>query len=331
MIIYRILIALCVNVILLGAYDFKHCQAFYKQASLKSGGVALKVLPKGVYLYYSKTYPKHAKVLKSDPFIGLYLLQGEPSKFAYEMRALDKMALERVMVGISYYGAKSGDLVALQQDYTNYARFSQPTEPNGVISNICYQMLGLTIGGTSFIQTRYIKRFLNQKKPYYGDIGVRLKENKGLIVGQFDPFFTHNPFKKGDEIISINKHAIKTHAQFAWIVSNLKYHSLARVVIRRNKRIKEVVVRVNRRYGGFLLKDTFLERYHIKLDKDFIVVALGKNLPKGLNMLRIGDKILWVNRHKIALNDKALREALSSEKIELLVSRNRFEFYLKIR
>lgn len=58
-------------------------------------------------------------------------------------------------------------------------------------------MLGLGVGGNGFIETKFIKRFLNQKEPYYGDIGVRLKENnKRLVVAQFDPFFPKNPFLK---------------------------------------------------------------------------------------------------------------------------------------
>ena len=73
---------------------------FLKKRALQKGGVALKELPKGVYLYYSKTYPKHAKVIKSDPFVGLYLLQSAPSEYVYTLRDLDKDALIRPMASI---------------------------------------------------------------------------------------------------------------------------------------------------------------------------------------------------------------------------------------
>ncbi|WP_033791160.1 PDZ domain-containing protein [Helicobacter pylori] len=329
---HKALIVLVFFVNGLGAYDFRHCQAFFQKASLQKGGVALKELPKGVYLYYSKTYPKHAKVIKSDPFIGLYLLQSTPSAYAYTLRDLDKDALTRPMASVGANQAKEARLLSLQKGYDRYARIAQEIQKNGVISNICYQMLGLGVGGNSFIETKFIKRFLSQQEPYYGDIGVRIEDkNKRLVVVQFDPFFPKNPFLKNDEILAINDQKIHSLAEFEWVVSNLKYQSLVRVKIKRNRQIKEATLQVNKRYGGFLLKDTFLERYHIALNERFIITQIGSHLPKGLDFLKLGDRILWVNRKDVAFNPKALREALSAPKIELLVWRKGFEFYIKIR
>ncbi|WQX90509.1 PDZ domain-containing protein [Helicobacter pylori] len=330
--LHKALIVLLVFLNGLGAYDFKHCQAFFKKASLQNGGVALKELPKGVYLYYSKTYPKHARVIKSDPFVGLYLLQSVPSEYVYTLRDLDKDALIRPMASIGDKEALEVRLLFKQKGYDRYAQISQKTQKNGVISNICYQMLGLGVGGNGFIETKFIKRFLNQKEPYYGDIGVRLEEDhKRLVVAQFDPFFPKNPFLKNDEILAINDYKIHSLAEFEWVVSNLKYQSLAKVKIKRNHKVKEVTLKVNKRYGGFLLKDTFLERYGIALDRRFTITKIGAHLPKGLDFLKLGDRILWVNRKNMASNPKALREALSAPKIELLVLRKGFEFYIKVR
>ncbi|WQV01702.1 PDZ domain-containing protein [Helicobacter pylori] len=329
---HKALIVLVFFVNGLGAYDFRRCQAFFQKASLQKGGVALKELPKGVYLYYSKTYPKHAKVIKSDPFIGLYLLQSTPSDYAYTLRDLDKDALTRPMASVGKNQATEARLLSLQKGYDRYAQISQKVQKNGVISNICYQMLGLGVGGNSFIETKFIKRFLSQQEPYYGDIGVRIEDkNKRLVVVQFDPFFPKNPFLKNDEILAINNQKIHSLAEFEWVVSNLKYQSLTKVTIKRNHKIKEVTLQVNKRYGGFLLKDTFLERYHIALNERFIITKIGSHLPKGLDFLKLGDRILWVNRKDVAFNPKALREALSAPKIELLVWRKGFEFYIKIR
>lgn len=115
------------------------------------------------------------------------------------------------------------------------------------------------------------------------------------------------------------------------MVSNLLYQSLAKITIKRNRQIKEVTLKVNKRYGGFLLKDTFLERYGIALDERFTITKIGTHLPKGLDFLKLGDRILWVNRKSVSFNPKALREALSAPKIELLVWRQGFEFYIKVR
>ncbi len=145
------------------------------------------------------------------------------------------------------------------------------------------------------------------------------------------PFSLKNPFLKNDEILAINHQKIHSLAEFEWVVSNLKYQSLVKVGIKRNHKIKEITLKVNKRYGGFLLKDTFLERYGIALDERFIITKIGTHLPKGLDFLKLGDRILWVNRKNMASNPKALREALSAPKIELLVLRKGFEFYIKVR
>ncbi|RVZ89400.1 PDZ domain-containing protein, partial [Helicobacter pylori] len=101
------------------------------------------------------------------------------------------------------------------------------------------------------------------------------EHHKRLVVVQFDPFFPKNPFLKNDEILAINHQKIHSLAEFEWVVSNLKYQSLVKVKIKRNHKIKEVTLKVNKRYGGFLLKDTFLERYGIALDERFIITKIG--------------------------------------------------------
>lgn len=88
--------------------------------------------------------------------------------------------------------------------------------------------------------------------------------------------------------------------------------------------------KVNKCYGGFLFKDIFLECYGIVLDECFIIIKIGVYLFKGLDFLKFGDRILWVNYKSVLFNLKVLREVLSVFKIELLVWCKGFEFYIKV-
>ncbi|BCZ16915.1 PDZ domain-containing protein [Helicobacter sp. NHP19-003] len=322
----------------LKGYDFSHCQAYYKRAS-HPGSVSLFWKDGAVSFAHGKI-PKGAKILKADPFIGFYLLKTPPTEFAYSLLDIDEHAYTHPLASVSAHQATRGQIVRRQEGFLDYARFSVPVAANGVVSNICYQIYGVGVGG-GFIEARYIKRFLRQSTPYYGDIGVRVHQRGGVVVESVDPFFANNPFLEGDKITNINGRNIDSVRDFEWIVSNLAYQKRARVQVLRRGRYKTLGVSVDRRYGGFLLPDSFLERFGVKLNAHFVIQALAKNRPKAIKVLHVGDKLVWINRRPIApagasfsAKLSALRRALShgymQGGIELLVLRNGFEFYVRL-
>lgn len=321
-------------------YDYTHCMEYYKNASVAVGdtrAVALKHNGKVVYFLYARTPPK-AKILKSDPFMGFYLIESAPTKLSYDLLALDKRTIEdKNLVAISAKSPIRGHITGRQGGYTHYARFSNTLERNSVIGNICYQIYGVGVGGKGFIERAYIERFLNAKEVAYSDIGVRLDSKRAVVVLS-DPFFPHNPFLQGDEIVSINASKITSSTQAIWAITNLPRTREAMVQVRRGGEILNFAIKPDRLYGGFLLSDTFLERFGIRLDSNLVILSK-HDAPNRFKELKVGDKIVWINKKPATLENlkSLLSHTLTPEelakyegKIQLLVRRGEFEFFIKI-
>lgn len=323
-------------------YDYKHCIEYYKNASVVVGdtrAVALKHKGKVVYFLYARTPPK-AKILKADPFMGFYLIASKPTKLSYDLLTLDARTLgDKNLIAISARNPARGHITGRQSSYTRYASFSNTLERNSVIGNICYQIYGVGIGGKNFIEKSYIERFLNAKEIAYSDIGVRLRtDSKRAIVALSDPFFPHNPFLQGDEILSINANKVTSSTQAIWLITNLPRTREALVQVRRDGVIRTFSIKPDKLYGGFLLRDTFLERFGITLD-DNLTILTKHDAPHRFRELKVGDRIVWINKKPATSQNlkELLSQSLSPQelekyegKIQLLVRRGEFEFFIKI-
>lgn len=348
--IRRIFFALLIAKQALG-YDYSHCLKYYEAATTRlDGGYAISLAngTKGQYhLYYSTTAPRNVKVLKSDPFVGLYLIAAPRTKQSYNLLALDTRTLnDSNLALISYKHVEKGRITARQNGFLNYGRFSASTSPNSVLGNICYQIYGI---GTQngFIEKRYIDRFLTQKYPYYGDLGIRFNTNsKRAIVASIHPFIPNNPFMPNDEILSINGKPVQSGKELEWIMSNLKKNSLAQVKLKRDGKVLNLNARVYQRYGGFLLKETFLEQFGIDIDDEMIIQNINPSLAGRFSALRKGDRILWINKEPIITQATTtaqerynnLKELLSKTifdnrfegKMQLLIMRDNLEIFIKL-
>lgn len=321
-------------------YDYTHCINYYSNASVAVGdtrAVALKHKGKVVLLMYSKTRPK-AKILKSDPFVGLYLIESTLPKLSYDLLSLDERTLkDKNLIAITIKNPSKGYITARQSDYLQYARFLSKLAPNSVIGNICYQIYGIGVGGNGFIEKKYIDRFLQAEAGVYGDIGVRLDSK--LRVSLSDPFFANNPFLGGDELISVNGTKLTSLSQAHWIISNLKIGSRTKVSFKRNGALQNAEVVVDKLYGGMLLRDTFLERFGIELSQNLQILSMTNAQNSRFKELKVGDKIVWINKTPATLSNlkTLLSESLQPQalktyegKIQLLVRRGEFEFFIKI-
>lgn len=279
--------------------DYAHCASYYREASLNLGkGLYAIKLKNGAIIGYSSTKPNLKNLLKYDPFVGLFQVKGRvDTRYAYELSDIDDYALTRELASTGIKGAKPGRFQMHQTGFLQYAKFSVPTQQNGVISNICYKIYGLGVGGNGFIEKSYIDRFLGQKKPYYGDIGVRFDTasiDEATFIVQFaDPFFPSNPFKRGDILISINDVAPKDWGELELLISNLMPNENVKVKIKRGNQIKNIEVKAMQRYGGMLLADSFLERFDLKISNDLVVQKVPGKGP--FSKLKKGDRILFIN------------------------------------
>ncbi len=331
------------------SYDYSHCKRYFKAASTpvnQSYAISLKNPRGGQYhLMYAPSAPSGVKILKADPFIGLYLISAPNTKQSYELLPLDSRTLnDKNLAFISADKANVGHITKRQNGFLDYARFSSATQRNGVLGNICYQIYGIGVGNGQFIEKKYIDRFLSQKTPYYGDIGIRFSSSKA-IVGAIDPF-SQNAFSPNDEIISINGSKIANANEAEWIISNLKKDSFAKVLIKRNGKTMQINAKVGQRYGGFLLGETFLERFGIHIDENMLIKSINPNQAGRFAPLRVGDTILWINKHPIITESTntarkifdRFRDLLSQTRfderfdgeIQLLIMRNNLEIFIKL-
>lgn len=322
--------------------DYTHCKNYYLNASVPVGNtraIALKHKGKKVYLLHSKTRP-NAKIIKADPFVGLYLIESTPSKLSYNLLALDSRTLKDPnLATISAKEVKKGKITARQNGYLNYAKFSSPLAQNSVIGNICYQIYGIGIGGNNFLEKKYIDRFLNVGATY-SDIGVRFDMNvKKPLVYLIDPFFPDNPFVVGDEILSVNGKKVGTVLDAIWAITNLPLNKSAKITIKRDGKAHTLSLRPDKMYGGLLLSDTFLERFGVAFGDNLEVLSLNESGHLRLRFLKEGDKIVWINKKEATINN--IKELLSNSqseqeqeqyegKIQLLIHRGEAEFFIKI-
>lgn len=338
------------------AFDYSYCLKYYDEASStlgKTRSIAIegvKSTSSLLFLPSFKDLPRGVKIIKSDPFVGLYLVESKPKKYSYRLKIIDDYVKNKNIVAIGGEGilkdkVSRGRILKDQSGFVDYGVFSNEVPKNSVLSNICYQIYGLGVGGKGFISKRYLDRFLSQNLPYYGDIGVRISQkDKKVFVQEVDPFFKDNPFLPNDIIVSIDGNSITSYGQFEWVVSNLVYQKFVEVFVIRNTKKRSFWVHVDKRYGGFLLADTFLERFGIELDSDLVVTKINLDVSAKFPQLQVGDKIIWVDKNPVKDSKKkaydSLREIFSQagvrkkegkiQNIEILILRSGLEFFQKI-
>ncbi len=328
----------------LSAYDFKACE---KRAALSmeyvggTYGIAIRSLEskapsKAVLFVYSpRVSPKGYKVLKHDPFVGMYLLESKKNLEPIILRDITHEILEDEIASVTPNDSVSGKIETRMQSPIDYATLNTPTFQNSLISTVCDHVYGIGIGGDAFIEKVYLDRFLNSDPIYYGDIGIRVFQNEqgAVEVNVVEPFFPRNPFRYGDIILAINGQDAQTLPSFHRVVFDLKENSTANVKINRNGSIMEVPVIVDRRRGGMLLRDDFLARVHIGIDDNFTITSVGAGAKDGFERLRVGDKILRVNQRDVPKGYNAIIRLLGEYpdmRQQWLISRNDFQFFINV-
>ncbi|CBG40241.1 DUF7488 domain-containing protein [Helicobacter mustelae] len=329
----------------LWSYDFSYCQKHYHEIAQKfdKKNFSTPVFYKGktYFILYSQTPLKNKKILRHDPFVGLYLIAPQKEVRGFVLRSVDEIAKELQVSIIGPDFLIKTQILQNQRGFLDFAKLKiKAPSPNLVISNICYQIYGITTQEGGFITKPYIERFLSQEKPYYGDIGVR---TQGNIVLQIDPFFPNNPFLPDDKILKIQNKIARKSLNVEWVISNLKEGERVRVLVERKidkKTItKELSVVARARYGGFLLQDSFLESQKIGIDKNLKITKGNDLLKNGLENLQAGDRILWIARVNPLdlkgdvfdnLREVLMRAYLRYGYLEFLVNRNGFQFFTKV-
>ncbi len=275
---------------------------------------------------FSSTKP-NAIILKADPFLGLYLID-DLQKFPYDFEFNTKLKLPNAVVDTKGY--MQGQLQHRQVGLSQLGTFSKPHRAPALLLNSCCYLYGL-VTPNGIIEKEYIEHFLSSRGGIYGDIGVRLNTKKrGVFVEAADPFFTNNPFKKEDQLLSFDGEKLIDAADAMRKILFAPIGSRHTLRVKRGAKIFDVSVVVAKRYGGGLVSDTFLESRGIMLSKSLTIESLSQKFKN--YGLKEGDKLLWVNGTAVH-SQQQLRNYLQDSKdfSSLLFERDGFQFFVNLK
>ena len=271
---------------------------------------------------------QNAAIVKYDPFLSLYLVK-DRTNFRYPFTFDNKLQLHTAIVNA--HEAKAGKFIKKEIGLDSFGKYSASLSKAALILNSCCSLEGI-VTSNGIIKKAYLKHFLNAKKVVYGDIGIRVKENKNgaVLVNASDPFMKNNPFKQGDCVISYDGKKIDNAAKLMQMILFSAIHSKHSVTIKRDTKFITFKVTTNKRYGGGYLSDTFLEQKGIYFDKALYITQLNGSFK--YYGLKIGDRLIEVNAVAVN-NQEQLRLYIKKHKeySSLLFERNKFQFFVNIK
>jgi serine protease Do len=312
--------------------DFTQCYNKNKKSFVYLGSLRAIAVGKHTAIAYSKTKP-HTSFVKYDPFLNLYMFHTKKTLHPVRLKSTHYLKVGEWIGGMDedslFVGnfAKSGDV--LNSIYLQ----NTSLKPNSIISCLCCDVYGLGVGKGEFIGSEYIKRFINAKKVFYGDIGARFIQKDGkFYVNDIDPFYKKNSLKVGDQILTVNNKKVSSLKRLNQAILFAKPKSTIRLKVKRGKKIAIYVLPIVARKGGGDVQDSFLERKGLFLDNNMKIAKIQPHSFAAKQGLKVGDKLLQVN-HKSTTSILALRAILSglkNKELELLFDRNDFQFFVTL-
>jgi hypothetical protein len=277
-------------------------------------------------IVYAKSVP-NSKILKQDPFLSLYLVE-DKRPFAYPFTI--NMRLQLATAAVNELDAKEGKFLSHQIGLNSFAKYSKEVSTAFIITNSCCNVEGIHVS-KGVIEKEYIKHFITVKSSEYGDIGIRVKDDNGVVVvNAVDPFMKGNVFHMNDCIVAYDGKKIFNAAGLMRKILFSKIGTKHKVKIKRANRFSTLHVRTEKRYGGGYLSDTFFERKGLYFDKELHIMKLSEEFRK--RGIKNGDKLVQVNGVNVSTQSE-LRGYLQKMKNydTMLFERNSFQFFVKIK
>lgn len=277
-------------------------------------------------LIYSPCTP-NLEILKYDPFLRLYLVE-DKSDFAYDFDT--NMRLQLGWAIVDKKRAIEGKILNNQVGLNNLASFNEKYESPALLMSSCCSLEGI-VTPRGIIQKEYIKRFLSNAASDYSDIGVRVKNENGVVVVKAsDPFMPNNPFKKGDCILEFDGKKVEAASTFMRNVLFSIIGSKHKVTVKRGSKTMRFDVVSQKRYGGGEISDTFLESKGIYFDERLKITKLSQRFKE--YGLLVGDRLMQVNGTFVKTQEE-LRLYIEDfqDFSSLLFERNSFQFFVNIK
>lgn len=293
--------------------------------SIKNQTIQIPI-SKTTRLVYSTTKP-HAKILKHDPFLSLYIIK-DTNSFKYPFKINMRYPSGIAAINNSY--AKEGRISKRQVGLNSFGKFNYKVKTPSILTNSCCSLEGI-VTPRGVIEKAYLNRFINKTDIRYSDIGIRVEDSKkGVVVSSINPFMKNNLFKKGDYIISFDGQKQKYSYLLMQKILFAKIGSTHNVKVKRDNKIINIKVRTENRLSGGYKVETYLEKYGLTFDKNLYITAIEKS--KKTYGLKVGDQLLKVNS-KFVKNQNDVARNISDFKFHptLLFQRNKnFQFFVNM-
>ncbi len=277
-------------------------------------------------LVYSKKTP-NAKIYKHDPFLNLYIVEDKKHfKYPFDIN----MRLQLGTATVNNKSFKEGKVIKEQVGLNTLGIYSTKLKAPALITSSCCALEGI-LTPNGFIDKYYLNHFITKKSADYGDIGIRVKDQKGCIkIIASNPYLKYNPLKRGDCVITFDGKKISSAAQLMRKILFSKVGSKHTIKIKREKKVLSFKVESYKRTGGGEVSDTFLEFRGIFFNKKLHIVGLNQYF-KDYGM-QLGDKLIQVNGVRVKNQDE-LREYVENFKdfSRLLFERKNFQFFVNIK
>ena len=290
-------------------------------------------------------------ILFYDRFVGLALFSGKKISQKYDLIPITQSIQNLPLAAVTSDSITQGKILQSQKSLKNKAIFSHQIPQNAVISDICYQSYGLSVGDNRFIDKSYISRFFAENgAKIYSDIGFEVKAQKSaLIVSYVNPFVrfmllganqsanranlkdkTPESLRVGDELLAINGISIKNEDDFFDNATNLDITKKATIRVRRGGKVMEFAFIPMKRMREFDERGSILDFFGIVVDENLNVIRA----PLG-SIFRQRDKILRLNQiiveNKAELDSAILRVLRQKSDFSFLITRKDFEFFITFK
>lgn len=320
---------LALNFLLLNLYACKGGFEACKLKTIHSDAIVNQTLQipvqKNHRLIFSQKTP-NAKIIKHDPYLSLYLVE-DKNRFKHPFRV--NMNLSLGTAAVNTKTVVEGKILRHQIGLNTLATYNEPLPLPSMLLNSCCALEGI-VTPRGIIEKEYIERFLKIKKVAYADIGIRVTDEKKLVVvNASNPFMKENPFQKDDCILELDGKKVKNSATFMRDILFSKIGSTHKVKIKRGTELLTFSVVSQNRDGGGYLSDTFLEFLGISFDKNSCIIKIEQKALK--YRLKLGDKLLEINGKKIKNEEDVLKILTKSENSSnLLFQRDGFQFFVRV-
>jgi len=129
-------------------------------------------------IVYTRQIP-NAAIVKYDPFLSLYLVK-DRTNFRYPFTFDNKLQLHTAIVNA--HQAKAGKIIKKQIGLDSFGKYSASLSKAALILNSCCTLEGV-VTPDGVIEKAYLQRFVNRKNVLYGDIGIRVEnDKKGFVI-----------------------------------------------------------------------------------------------------------------------------------------------------